>query len=299
MCRDVLVMRAGRIVRAGPAADLLALPGIGAQLPSGPVRTGGVPVLEAAGLVRRYRLPDASWRTAVDGVGLRIEPGELVGLVGASGSGKSTLARLLTGLERPDAGQVRLDGRDPALRDAARHSVQFVFQDPFDLLDPRWKVGRIVAEPLAHDRLPVAESRERIDRALREVDLPADAAGRYPHAFSGGQRQRIAIARALVARPNLVVLDEPLSALDQAIQAQLLDLLDRLRLRHGLAFLLVSHDLDVVRRLCSRVLVLDEGRIVETGHVGQVLRQPRSAAARALVAALPGAPVAPQQAGDY
>jgi peptide/nickel transport system ATP-binding protein len=298
MCSHVLVMRGGRVVQSGPAAEVLARPPIGAAGIAVP-RGSAAAILEAEGLVRRYRLPDGRWRRAVDGVGLRIAVGESVGLVGASGSGKSTLARLLTGLERPDSGWVRLDGQDPAQRDAVRHSVQLVFQDPFDSLDPRWRVGRIVAEPLERDRLPAAERQARVSQALAEVDLPADAAGRFPHAFSGGQRQRIAIARALVARPRLVVLDEPLSALDGAIQAQLLDLLAQLRARHGLAYLLVSHDLSVVRQLCSRVVVLDEGRVAEEGPVARVLQAPGSAAARALLDALPAPPVAPQQAGDY
>jgi peptide/nickel transport system ATP-binding protein len=173
-----------------------------------------------------------------------------------------------------------------------------VFQDPFDSLNPRWKVGRIVGEPLELDRLQRAEHAHKVADALEEVDLPADAAARYPHAFSGGQRQRIAIARALVARPRLVVLDEPLSALDVATQDQVLDLLARLRTRHGLAYLMVSHDLTVVRRICSRVLVLADGRVVEEGAVDTVLREPRSTAGRALVDAVLAPTVAPQQSPD-
>lgn len=303
VCSDVLVMRGGRIVQAGPVARVLAEE-VTTQKPCpaasrNPAGTLGTPLLAAEGLVRRYRLPGGAWRAALGGVDVRIEAGESVGLVGASGSGKSTLTRLLTGLEHPDAGHVRLDGQDPARRAQARHSVQLVFQDPFDSLDPRWTVGRIVAEPLDHDRLTEAQRRARVAQALREVELPVDAASRYPHAFSGGQRQRVAIARALVARPKLVVLDEPLSALDVAIQGQILDLLARLRARHGLTYLLVSHDLNVVRQLCSRVMVMEGGLIVEAGAVEKVLRRPRSLAAQALVAAMLPPTVARQQADDY
>ncbi|WP_027136040.1 nickel ABC transporter ATP-binding protein NikE [Geminicoccus roseus] len=298
MCSRSLEMRAGRVVRAtrstGPPG-----PAAGSEAAAARCLLDGAPILDAADLVRHYRLPDGRTWKAVDGVSLRIEVGESVGLVGASGSGKSTLSRLLTGLERPDRGQVRLDGRDPAERDAVRHSVQLVFQDPFDSLDPRWKVGRIVAEPLDHDRLARSERQARVAQALAEVELPADAAERHPHQFSGGQRQRIAIARALVARPRLVVLDEPLSALDAAVQEQVIGLLERLRIRHGLTYLLVSHDLEVVRQLCGRVLVLDEGRLVEAGLVDQVLRHPASPAARALVEAVLAPTVAPQQTRDY
>ncbi|WP_159709497.1 nickel ABC transporter ATP-binding protein NikE [Geminicoccus flavidas] len=300
MCRHVLVMEAGRIIRSGPAA---APSTGGAVLPPQPRERPEPPALLAAsGVSRRYRLPGGAIRQAVDRVDLAVAPGEAVGLVGGSGSGKSTLVRLLTGLERPDAGLVRLDGRDPAEPAVPRHPVQLVFQDPFDSLDPRWRVGRILAEPLHGLRLAPAVRHRRVLAALAEVGLPAEAVRRHPHTFSGGQRQRIAIARALVAHPRLVVLDEPLSALDRPLQEQVLELLAALRARHGLAYLLVSHDLDIVRRLCSRVLVMAEGRIVEEGPVGQVLLRPASAAARALLAARlapPAPPVAPPKAGDY
>jgi peptide/nickel transport system ATP-binding protein len=300
MCPHVLVMAAGRIVRSGPAAAPSAG---GAALPLQAQGHPGPPaLLTATGVSRHYRLPGGAKRQAVDRVDLMVAPGEAVGLVGGSGSGKSTLVRLLTGLERPDGGVVRLDGRDPAEPAVPRHPVQLVFQDPFDSLDPRWRVGQILAEPLHGLRLTPAERHHRVLAALAEVGLPAEAASRHPHAFSGGQRQRIAIARALVAHPRLVVLDEPLSALDRPLQEQVLELLAALRRRHGLAYLLVSHDLDIVRRLCSRVLVMAEGRIVEEGPVDQVLRVPASAAARALLAArlaLPAPPVAPPKPGDY
>ncbi|HEX2529200.1 MAG TPA: ABC transporter ATP-binding protein [Geminicoccus sp.] len=308
LCEHVLVMEGGRMVENGPVAKILTAPAhpvtarlVGRRLAAAPIeqRPRHAPLLVARGLTRHYRLPDRGRRVAVDDVDLEIMAGESVGLVGASGSGKSTLARLLTGLEPPDAGSVLLDGHDPGRWDKVRHSVQMVFQDPFDSLDPRWKIARIVGEPLDRDRLPDSEHLARVVQALREVELPEDALRRHPHAFSGGQRQRIAIARALVARPRLVVLDEPLSALDVVIQDQVLALLSRLRAAHDLTYLLISHDLGVVQRLCSRVIVLAKGQIVEEGPVDQILHSPRSSAARALVDAVLAPTVAPQQGPDY
>jgi peptide/nickel transport system ATP-binding protein len=262
-----------------------------------------LPIVEAADLVRDYLLPRGSlWgargrRRALDGVSLHIAAGECVGLVGESGSGKSTLARTLLGLEAPTRGQVRLLGRDlyalPAgeLRRARRH-IQMVFQDPYGSLDPRHKVGRIVAEPLHLLRIGRAERDERVAQALLDVGLAAADATRYPHEFSGGQRQRIAIARALITGPDLVVADEPVSALDVSVQAQVLKLLLDLKRRRGLALLFISHDLAVVAHIADRVAVLCEGRIVEEGATAEVLRQPRHPYTRGLLAAtLPADPV--------
>ena len=247
------------------------------------------PLLEATGLTRSY----GGGKPVLHGIDLEVAPGETLGVIGGSGSGKSTLARILMGLEPPGAGRVRFRGTDlfgpdrRAVR-AARTEIQAVFQDPYGSLDPRYRIGRTVAEPLLARRLDPAMRAARVDEALAAVSLPADAARRYPHEFSGGQRQRIAIARALVTRPALVIADEPVSALDVSVQAQVLNLLLELRRRLGLAYVFISHDLGVIRHVADRVLVLDAGRIVEQGPAEQVMRAPRHPVTRALMAALPG-----------
>ena len=261
------------------------------------------PLLALEGVSRHYRLPrqrlfgPAPRRTALDDVSLELMPGEVLGLVGESGSGKSTLGRLAVGLERADAGTVRLSGIDLATGRRSdwqrlRRDAQMVFQDPFGSLDPRLTVARIVAEPLALQRLPGAEAAARVVAALAEVGLGAETLGRYPHEFSGGQRQRIAIARALITRPKLLVADEPVSALDVSVQAQVLNLMADLKARHGLAYLLISHDLAVVAHLADRIAVMQAGRIVETGPTRALLERPGHPYTRALLAAvLPPDPV--------
>ncbi len=246
------------------------------------------PLLEADGLVREY----GPGRRVLHGIGLTVAAGETLGVIGGSGSGKSSLARILMGLRRPDAGRVRFRGTDlygtdrVALR-AARPQLQAVFQDPYGSLDPRQRVGRIVAEPLRGQGLGRAARDERVRWALEAVSLPPDAATRHPHAFSGGQRQRIAIARALVGRPALVIADEPVSALDVSVQAQVLNLLLELQARLGVAFVFISHDLGVIRHMAHRIAVLDAGRIVEEGDAAAVLGSPRHPATRGLLEALP------------
>jgi peptide/nickel transport system ATP-binding protein len=262
------------------------------------------PLLAVERVVRDYRLPrtrlfaPAPRRRALDGVSLTIAPGECLGLVGESGSGKSTLARMVMGVEPPDAGRVQLMGQDlyrlaPAALRALRRHFQMVFQDPYGSLDPRQQVGRIVAEPLHPHRIGTAETQRRVAATLAAVGLDATAAGKYPHQFSGGQRQRIAIARALITEPALVVLDEPVSALDVSVQAQVLELLLDLKRRRGLAYLFISHDLAVVAHMADRVAVLQAGRVVEEGAVAEVLGRPRHAATQRLLAAtLPADPPA-------
>ncbi|MFI1101282.1 dipeptide ABC transporter ATP-binding protein [Streptomyces melanogenes] len=230
---------------------------------------------------------------AVRDVSLRIEPGRTLGLVGESGSGKSTTARVLAGLQRPTAGTVRFDGRDvsdaardTALRRELSRDVQLVFQDPYASLNPRRTVEEIVTTPLrAHTRMDRDERRERAAGLLKQVGLAEDRLDRYPHEFSGGQRQRIGIARALAVRPRLVIADEPVSALDVSVQAQVLNLLMDLRDELGLSLLFVSHDLAVVRHVCDRVAVMRGGVLVESGERDQVFDAPSSEYTKELLAA--------------
>ncbi|RPH44574.1 MAG: ATP-binding cassette domain-containing protein [Burkholderiales bacterium] len=260
-----------------------------------------VPLLAIRDLVRRYRLPRTRLfgpppeLLAVDGVSLSIDPGRSLGVVGESGSGKSTLARAAMALEAPDAGTVELLGQDlnalapDALR-RARRDFQMVFQDPYGSLDPRQTVERIVAEPLsAIGHVAAAERRERIGEALASVGLRAGDLGKFPHEFSGGQRQRIAIARALITRPKLIVADEPVSALDVSVQAQVLNLLRDLQTRLGLTYLLISHDLAVVDHVCDRVAVMYAGRIVEEGDPRTLFAAAAHPYTRALLDAVPRA----------
>jgi peptide/nickel transport system ATP-binding protein len=230
---------------------------------------------------------------ALRGVSLDIHAGRSLGVVGESGSGKSTLARLVMALDTPSAGSVELLGRDLhrltacELR-AARRDLQMVFQDPYGSLDPRQTVETIVTEPLqALANATKAELRERAAEVLAQVGLRAGDAHKYPHEFSGGQRQRIAIARALITRPRLIVADEPVSALDVSVQAQVLNLLQDLQERHGVSYLLISHDLAVVQQLCDEVLVLYQGQVVERGAPQALFTQPRHPYTQALVAAVP------------
>jgi peptide/nickel transport system ATP-binding protein len=258
------------------------------------------PLLVVEDLAKRYRLPrqhllaPAPEVQALDGVSFTLAPGRSLGVVGESGSGKSTLARLVMALEAPSAGRVLLAGQDLhalsalALR-RARASLQMVFQDPYGSLDPRRTVLQTVAEPTAVLQAAApAEQRERALEALEAVGLRAGDLNRFPHEFSGGQRQRIAIARALITRPRLIVADEPVSALDVSVQAQVLNLMQDLQDRYGLSYLFISHDLAVVDRVCDEVIVLHQGRVVEAGPPQQLFRHPRHAYTQRLLAALPG-----------
>jgi len=244
------------------------------------------PLLEARGLTRRYR--DL---TALDDVSLQLGAGQRVAVVGESGSGKSTLARLLLALDTPDAGTVALDGH-PVHPGSARslrwfrRRVQTVPQDPGRSFNPRMRVGQAVAEPLACLQVHGDHS-ARVAELLVAVGLEPDAAQRWPHEFSGGQRQRLAIARALAPRPDVLVADEPVSALDVVVRLQVVELLAQLSAAEGLALVVVSHDLGVVQHLCERVLVLDGGRVVEHGPVPQVLGTPAHPVTARLLDAVP------------
>jgi dipeptide transport system ATP-binding protein len=255
-------------------------------------------VLEAHGLERRYVVGGGLFRKAGEvqalrGVSFSLERGRTLAVVGESGCGKSTLARLVTLIEPPSAGRLVLDGEDPGAADAGakrrmRQKVQIVFQDPYGSLNPRKKVGSILEEPLVinTDQGKAARA-EAAAEMMRRVGLRPEQSGRYPHMFSGGQRQRIAIARALMLRPKVVVLDEPVSALDLSIQAQVLNLLVELQEEFRLAYLFISHNLSVVRHFAEEVLVMYLGKAVEHGSRESIFESPQMPYTRALLASSP------------
>ena len=264
-----------------------------------PTNGGGDAVVEVIDLHKHYTLPreslfhPAPQVFAVNGVSFSIKAGRSFGVVGESGCGKSTLARAIMGLEVPTQGSVLFRGQDinaisrEELR-RLRRNFQMVFQDPFGSLDPRQKVGRIVAEPLAAlERASPEERHERVVGALEAVGLKAIDVNKYPHEFSGGQRQRIAIARALITRPALIVADEPVSALDVSVQAQVLNLLQDLQDEFNVTYMLISHDLAVVEYVCDEVAVMNEGKIVEHGSTEQIFSDPQHAYTRTLLDAVP------------
>jgi peptide/nickel transport system ATP-binding protein len=228
---------------------------------------------------------------AVDGVSFTLHEGESLGLVGESGCGKSTLTRAILGLDPVQGGDIRLFGRSivPQMPREMRAGIQVVFQDPYGSFNPRWKVDRIVAEPFHLLDAPPrgSERHDRVAEALTAVHLSPDDMAKYPHEFSGGQRQRIAIARALITRPRIILLDEAVSALDVSVRARILDLLAELQDGFGLSYLFVSHDLTVVRAITDRVMVMQDGRFVETGETEAVFNDPQHEYTRALLAAAP------------
>ncbi|MCW2935413.1 MAG: transporter ATP-binding protein [Actinomycetia bacterium] len=309
----VAVMYRGEIVETGPAAQvvaspqheytrrlLAAAPGM-ASAKVAPVRAaeadGAEPevLLAVTGAVKKYRIRGrAEPLMAVDGVDLAIARGQTVAIVGESGSGKSTTARLALRLEQADGGTVRYRGADVSrLRGkdllAFRRSVQPVFQNPYASLDPRYTVGQVIAEPLRVHKIGDAASRRKdVAGLLDKVALPASFADRYPHELSGGQRQRVAIGRALALNPELVVMDEAVSALDVLVQAQILELMVSLQRELGLSYLFISHDLAVVRQVSHLVYVMHSGKIVEIGDPDTIFRAPREEYTRQLIAAIPG-----------
>lgn len=257
-------------------------------------------LLEARNLGKVYRLPRQSFFTpaatleALNGVNFKLEAGKSLGIVGESGSGKSTLARLVMALDQPSWGEVFFKGQNlnalsaERLRET-RTGLQMVFQDPYGSLDPRQKIHVIVAEPLeVWPEVSAPERRERAGLSLQEVGLRDADLEKYPHEFSGGQRQRIAIARALITRPALIVADEPVSALDVSVQAQVLNLMQDLQEKLGLSYLLISHDLAVVNLVCDDVIVLRAGRVIEQGATAPLFRSAQHPYTLALLNAVPG-----------
>jgi oligopeptide transport system ATP-binding protein len=258
------------------------------------------PLLEVRGLVKHYPVRSGvlidrqvgSVR-AVDGVDLEVAPGETLGLVGESGCGKSTLCRAVLRLIEPSAGSIRFEGRELAglsqreLR-PLRRQMQMVFQDPYASLNPRKRVGEIVGTPLAlHGLASGEELRRKVRELLDRVGLSPEHYNRYPHEFSGGQRQRIGIARALATRPKLILADEPVSALDVSIRAQIVNLLEDLQREMGIAYVFVAHDIGIVRHVSDRIAVMNDGRIVEQGSADRVCEQPRDPYTKKLLAAVP------------
>ena len=313
MADRLAIMRQGTIVEAGDAPAIFralrhpysrALLAAANYARTAPPRlrrqAGGPPLLAVEHITRDYRAPSGHLLgggrrvRAVDDVSFTIERGETVALVGESGSGKSTLARVVLALDQPTAGRILVDGADfraarGRLLRELRRRVQAVFQDPYGSFDPRRKAHRAIAEPLALDLAPqdARQRRKRVDEMLTAVGLSSADGDKYPHEFSGGERQRLAIARALITRPALVVLDEPVSALDVSLRTQVLDLLAEIRAAFGVSYLFISHDLSVVRAVADRVLVMRQGQIVEDGATEQVFNHPRHPYTTGLVAAAP------------
>ncbi|MGV9661153.1 dipeptide ABC transporter ATP-binding protein [Streptomyces koyangensis] len=320
----IAVMRQGEIVEEGPAARVLSAPShpytqrllAAAGRASGPGRStaggageargageAGRPVLQVDGVRKSFRSPDGERRPAVGGVSFRLHAGETLGIVGESGSGKTTTAHMVMGLLEPEAGEIQLlGGAWSALTERGRRSVrrriQLVQQDPLGSFDPRYTVGQIIGEALgAHGRRGVQAHHDRLVELLELVGLGPEMLERRPRQLSGGQRQRVAIARALAPEPEVIVCDEPVSALDVSVQEQILELFDDLQQRLGVALLLISHDLGVVRRSCDRVLVMRGGEVVESGTVAEVFRAPSHPYTQALLAALPRPQDAPATSG--
>ncbi|AMA60196.1 dipeptide ABC transporter ATP-binding protein [Bradyrhizobium sp. CCGE-LA001] len=249
-------------------------------------------VLSAAKLVKRFKGPDGVLRTAVDGVSFELRSGETLGVVGESGSGKSTMARMALALDLPDEGTVSFQGQawtTIAERDrrARRRAISVIYQDPLSSFDPRWSVGRIISDSLAGDLATNGERDQRVVQLLDLVGLSPTFRDRRPLELSGGQRQRVAIARAIAPRPAVIVCDEPVSALDVLVQAQVLDLLTNLKAHLNMSYIFISHDLGVVRQLSDRVMVMRQGRVVETGTRDEIFLDPRTDYTQRLLAAVP------------
>jgi len=301
----IAIMRHGRVVEDGTFGTLSSaysrqLLDASVHAPARAETATETPLLEVRGAVRDYATARKGWFgrpgrfRAVDGVSFHLHKGESLGLVGESGCGKSTLTRAILGLEALQDGEILAFGErvGPDLSGAVRARIQVVFQDPYGSFNPRWRVAQLVAEPFHLMPARPGDWRDRVARVLDDVGIGPEAMDRYIHEFSGGQRQRIAIARALILRPEILILDEAVSALDVSIRAQILDLLARLQGDYGLSYLFISHDLGVVQGLTDRVLVMQAGRIVEEGPTGTVFSRPCHAYTRQLIAAVPRLPAA-------
>jgi len=263
-------------------------------------KEGGAPLLEVTDLVKHFPIKrgilidrEVDQVRAVDGISFEVGRGETLGLVGESGSGKSTACRAVLQLIKPTSGSVRFEGREIAglgrrqMR-PLRRQMQMIFQDPYASLNPRKRVGQIVGDPLKRQGVASgSELRRQVQELLERVGLSSEHYNRFPHEFSGGQRQRIGIARALSLKPKLVICDEPVSALDVSIQAQIVNLLDDLQDEFGLAYLFVAHDIGIVRHISDRIAVMNEGKIVEQGTADQVCETPKDEYTKKLLAAVP------------
>ncbi|MBY4894840.1 ABC transporter ATP-binding protein [Rhodobacteraceae bacterium N5(2021)] len=305
MADRIAVMQKGQIVEQGPTAQVLrdkahpytrALFAASSHQPERAAEATDDAILSVQNVHRHYPGPRQGFHrgapvTAVNGVSFAVRRGESLGLVGESGCGKSTLTRAILGLDPVTSGTITLNGHDvsPTMPRALRADVQVVFQDPYGSFNPRWRVDRIVTEPF-HLLDTKPERGPAVAEALRAVRLSPEDAQKYPHEFSGGQRQRIAIARALITRPKLLVLDEAVSALDVSVRAQILDLLADLQTDFGLSFLFISHDLTVVRAITDRVLVMQAGEIVEQGTTEAVFTDPQHPYTKTLLTAAPRLP---------
>jgi len=320
---EILVMRGGEVVERGNAVQIFKDPGhpytkqLLDAVPSGrprgsrlspstilrlpdgqtqravqsPLKSPAI-LLEVTNLVKRFKGPDGTLRAAVDGVSFELRSGETLGIVGESGSGKSTMARMVLALEEPDEGAVQFAGRPWTTlaereRRTRRRSLSIIYQDPLGSFDPRWTVGRIISDSLSTDVEIPRKRQERVIELLDLVGLSEALLDRRPLELSGGQRQRVAIARAIAPNPAVIVCDEPVSALDVSIQAQVLDLLGYLKDHLGVSYLFISHDLSVVRHISDRVIVMRRGRIVDSGATEEIFRNPQSEYTKSLIAAMP------------
>ena len=303
LCSKVAVLHRGQLVETGHTADVLGAPKhrytrklvaasrFDVRPPARPPI--GRPLLEVRGVSRDYR-QGGMWPferkplRAVDAVSLTVGTAECVALVGPSGCGKTTLARIIVGLDRATSGEIAFAGElyhGSDLPKARRHEVSLVFQDPFGSFDPKLTIEQSIGEPLRLERLDAGTRVDRLIEAIEAVGLDQSMLRRYPHEFSGGQRQRLAIARALVTKPRLLVLDEPVSALDVSVRGEVLALLARLQADFGLTYLIISHDLDMVRAIADRVLVMDAGQIVEEGRPDEIFARPQHKLTRDLMGA--------------
>lgn len=307
-CSRIVVMCRGEVVEQGMSADILARPQhpytrklLAAMPLRGPVRAfeeAPTPIVAVKDLVvdypgRQRFFRKSAPKRALHGISLEVKPGEVVAVVGGSGSGKTTLGQSIAGLVKPSGGDILFEGRSIARSEAAwwdyRLNCQMVFQDPYSSLDPRMTIGQLVREPLRLVKgMTRAGRHARVDEVLAEVGLGDGFADRYPHELSGGQRQRVAIARAVVRRPSFVIADEPVSALDVTVRAQVLALFADLQKKHGFSCLFISHDLGVVEQVADRVVVMNEGRIVEQGPRDAIFDAPAHDYTRKLLSAVPG-----------